>query len=202
MFGAFKGFGFRSPVLAAAGAEREDFFGGHCFAHGKHRPFRRGRRGEEWFVLDPGEEYRTPRGDIKFILLELLTEHPAHGYDLIKEAENRYGGFRRLSPGSVYPTLQMLEEGGYVTSIQEGGKKVYTITDEGRQLLQERQPSSGSPRDFLAGQSRELNELRKVAAELSVAVVTVARSGNLERINRVRELLERVRREIYAILAE
>ncbi|GAC1459886.1 MAG: hypothetical protein NVS2B14_07980 [Chamaesiphon sp.] len=202
MFRAMKGFGFRSPVLATAGVSIEDFFGGHCFAHGRHRHFGGRHKGEELFAPDLSEEQRTPRGDIKFILLELLSDRSTHGYELIKEAENRYGGFRRLSPGSVYPTLQMLEEGGYLTSSQEGDKKVYSITDEGRQFLEERQKSSGFPGEFRTGKPQELIELRKVATELSAAVVTVARSGNVERVNRVRELLDRVRREIYSILAE
>ena len=79
-----------------------------------------------------GDEPRTRRGDIKFILLELLSERPQHGYELIKELEARRGGFRRLIPGSVYQTLQMLEEGGYVTSEEVDGKRVYTITESGR----------------------------------------------------------------------
>jgi DNA-binding PadR family transcriptional regulator len=122
--------------------------------------------------------------------------------------ESRYGGFRRLSPGSVYPTLQLLEEGGYLKSAQEGGKRIYTITDEGRQLLAERtqQKTSDSPSDtfktFMKGKPQEFMELRNAATELANVVVQVARSGNVERINRVRELIEQVKREIYAILAE
>ena len=60
-----------------------------------------------------------------------------HGYEIINSMEARRGGCRP-SAGSVYPTLQMLEEGGYLTSEQVDGKKVYTITGEGRQLLEER----------------------------------------------------------------
>jgi DNA-binding PadR family transcriptional regulator len=113
-----------------------------------------------------------------------------------------------LSPGSVYPTLQLLEEGGYLTSAQEGGKRIYSITDEGRQLLAERtqQETSDSPWDtfksFVKGKPQEFIELRNAATELAGVVVQVARSGNMERINRVRELLEQVKREIYAIMAE
>ncbi len=212
---------FHSHRLALAGADRpldrQRFFnpwfhrgrgfGGGEFGGGRDRwgghdrggPF----GGGGW-----GDERRTRRGDIKFILLELLAERPRHGYDLIKELELRHGGFRRPSPGSVYPTLQMLEDGGYLTSASEGGKRVYTITDEGRQLLTERtqNTASGSPWEafspFGLGKSDDLIALRAVAGELASAVMQVARTGDSERINRVKTLLEQVRREIYTILAE
>jgi len=201
----FRHFRSRFPSVAWAGVSEEDSLLSFWFQHGKHH----GKHfGDELFGRGWGDESRTRRGDIKFILLELLSEHPSHGYDLIKEMETRYGGFRRLSPGSVYPTLQMLEEGGYLKSAQEGGKRIYAITDEGRQLLAERTQKETSDsswdtfKTFMTGKPQELIELRKVATELAGIMVQVARSGNVERINRVRGLLEQVKREIYAILAE
>mgnify|MGYP002777953832 FL=1 len=161
---------------------------------------RRESRGHGW-----GDKKRTRRGDIKFILLGLLAEHPQHGYEIIKELENRGGGFHRVSPGSVYPTLQMLEESNHLTSEQVEGKRVYTITESGRHLLSERNQRSNSedPRDsFKASKPSELIELRDTLTELNDAVTTVARSGNLERANQVRELLTQVKREIYKILAQ
>jgi DNA-binding PadR family transcriptional regulator len=183
-------------------------FGGRKFGSrwGRDRPGRhpRGEHGGGGW----GDERRTRRGDIKFILLELLSERPRHGYELIKELETRYGGFRRLSPGSVYPTLQMLEDGGYLTSETTGGKRVYTITEDGIQLLAERnqQTASGSPWDafnnVMAGKPQEFIALRHAASELAGAVMQVARSGDSERMTRVRDRLDQVKREIYAILAE
>ncbi|MEH2312420.1 MAG: PadR family transcriptional regulator [Nostoc sp.] len=206
----FRRFRSRFDAPAWAGVSEDDsLLVRSWFGHGKHHGRDHGKHfGNEMFGRGWGDEYRTRRGDIKFMLLELLSEHPSHGYDLIKDAETRYGGFRRLSPGSVYPTLQLLEEGGYLKSAQEGGKRIYTITGEGRQLLAERaqQETSDSPWDtfksFVTGKPQEFIELRNAATELAAAVVQVARSGNMERINRVRELLEQVKREIYAILAE
>jgi DNA-binding PadR family transcriptional regulator len=133
-------------------------------------------------------------------LLTLLAEQPQHGYQLIKELENRYGGFYRPSPGSVYPTLQLLEEGGYLTSEQVEGKRVYTITDSGRQLLAERE----NPVDLTdrADSQLSLIELKDALTELSGVVMLVARSGNLERVSQVRDVLNRVKREIYTILAQ
>lgn len=197
-----KRFWSRFPELAWAGGPGEpEPLGVHWFQHGRHgRPRGRGegRFGEDW-----GEDYRARRGDIKFILLELLADRPSHGYDLIKEMEARHGGFRRLSPGSVYPTLQLLEEGGYLTSELEGGKRVYTITEAGRQLLAERaQRSPWDPGDRLANPPEELIDLRQTTVELADAVKQVARGGKPEQIQRVRQRLEQVKREIYAILAE
>jgi DNA-binding PadR family transcriptional regulator len=133
-------------------------------------------------------------------LLTLLAEQPQHGYQLIKELENRYGGFYRPSPGSVYPTLQLLEEGGYLTSEQVEGKRVYTITDSGRQLLAERD----NPVDLTdrADSQLPLIELKDALTELGEVVMLVARSGNLNRVSQVRDILNRVKREIYAILAQ
>lgn len=175
---------------------RRGFFAsGHEGCGPRGRKSRTGRFGRDW-----GDERRTPRGDIKYILLTLLAEQPRHGYDLIKQLEARYGGFYRPSPGSVYPTLQLLEEGGYLTSQQLEGKRVYTITDSGRQLLADR----GNPIDLIdrEDRSQQLNELKDAIADLGAAVMQVARSKNLERMSRVREILNRVKREIYTILAE
>lgn len=172
---------------------RPDFF-----ASGREGFGRRGRHRR--FAQGWGDESRMPRGDIKYILLALIAEQPRYGYELIKELEARQAGFYRPSPGSVYPTLQLLEEGGYLTSEQLEGKRVYTITDSGRQLLAERE----NPVELMGRGDRQqqLLGLKDAIAELSGAVMQVARSGNLERINRVREILNRVKREIYNILAE
>ncbi len=119
------------------------------FGPGHHGPFgggepresfgpgRRGPRGP----FGPGRFFG--RGDMKFVLLSLLQERPMYGYEMIKALEERSGGFYVPSPGSIYPTLQMLEERGFVTSQGVEGKKVYSITDEGRQLLQGRQDERG-----------------------------------------------------------
>jgi DNA-binding PadR family transcriptional regulator len=183
---------FPEPVWAAEGFGTPFFMSGR---QGRRGPFRGG-----W-----GDEPRTRRGDIKFILLEQLAERPQHGYELIKELEARRGGFRRPSPGSVYPTLQMLEEGGYLTSEEIEGKRIYTITDTGRQLLSDRPQQSDSRNAgdrFADHKPSQLIELRRTLTEVNDAVTQVARSGNPEQANRVRDLLAQVKREIYKLLAE
>ncbi len=108
---------------------REFGFGGRGFGgrgHG-HGPGRRGRFFDQ--------------GDLRFVILQLISEKPAHGYEIIKEIEERLGGAYAPSPGVVYPTLTLLEELGYVTAEADGAKKLYTITEAGRQALRDNQPS-------------------------------------------------------------
>lgn len=80
------------------------------------------------------------RGDFKYLLLDALKDKPMHGYEIMRVVGDKYGGFYTPSPGVVYPTLQMLEDVGYVTSKTENGKKIYTITGEGTKFLVEKKP--------------------------------------------------------------
>jgi DNA-binding PadR family transcriptional regulator len=75
------------------------------------------------------------KGDLKYIILDLVKDEPRHGYDIIREIESMSHGFYKPSPGVVYPTLQMLEEMGYARSSEQDGKKVYSITEEGLEFL-------------------------------------------------------------------
>ncbi|MBS1792588.1 MAG: PadR family transcriptional regulator [Acidobacteria bacterium] len=144
-----------------------------------------------------GEFMRMRRGDIKYHLLEILKETPRHGYEIISELEKRSGGYRP-SPGSVYPTLQMLEEGGFLTSEQIEGKKVYTITEEGLRLLEER---GGTPFEAPPKMVQAF-EMRKSLMKLGAAAMDGVRDGDEETIRRIAEIVNRARREIYSILAE
>lgn len=76
-------------------------------------------------------------GEVKFVILRLLREKPRHGYDIIRELEDRFGGCYTPSAGTVYPTLQLLEDQGYVRAEEHEGKKVYSITPEGERFLDE-----------------------------------------------------------------
>ena len=87
------------------------------------------------------------RGYLKYALLELLKERPKHGYEMMKELEARMGGFYAPSAGAVYPTLQLLEDRGWVTSEPVEGKKVYKITDEGSKALDEAAVRRGPERE-------------------------------------------------------
>ncbi len=90
---------------------------------------RRRRHNMKWKIFE--------RGDLKFVILRLISKCPMHGYEVMKALEKESKGYYRPSPGSVYPTLQMLEDEGYVTVEEQEGKKIYTITDEGTAYLGE-----------------------------------------------------------------
>jgi DNA-binding PadR family transcriptional regulator len=87
------------------------------------------------------------RGHLKYVILDLLKDKPAHGYEIMRALEERFHGFYSPSAGSVYPTLQLLEDMGYVKSSNQDGKKVYTITAEGLNFLKEREETIDKIKD-------------------------------------------------------
>ena len=110
----------------------------HGSFDGRERGFRgfgRGPRGPERGFGGGGRERMFDQGELRLVLLQLLNEKPSYGYELIKTIEEKLAGGYAPSPGVVYPTLTMLEEEGLATSTSEGGKKVYTLTDAGREYL-------------------------------------------------------------------
>jgi len=119
-------FGFMRGGHPAHHARPEDGWGGFRDHLGGGRHGHPGRRGR---VFDPG--------DLKLLILQLISEKPSHGYELIKGIEDRLGGAYSPSPGVVYPTLTLLEEIGLATvESQEGGRKLYSITPEGMAHLE------------------------------------------------------------------
>lgn len=162
--------------------------------HGRYG-FGFGIRSGRGFGCEPP---RMRRGDIKYFLLEILKEGPRHGYEIINGLEGQYKGYRP-SAGSVYPTLQMLEDGGFVTSEQVEGKKVYTITDAGLKLLEER--GNNGPFEAPPGMKQAF-ELRKSLAKLGAAVIDGVRGSDSETVKRIEEIINKARRDVYSILAE
>jgi len=140
---------------------------------------------------------------VRTALLALLGEKPMHGYDLIRELEERSGGFWRPSPGSIYPTLQMLEDEGLVTSEERDGKRVYSITDAGRAELEARRERAGGAAPWEVGGGDEgFLRLRDVVFQVGAAAMQVARAGSAEQVARAAEILTEARKKLYAILAE
>ena len=98
------------------------------------------RSGEHGDGMGGGRGGRVfSHGGLRFVLLQLISEKPSHGYELIKLIEDRLGGSYSPSPGTVYPTLTLLEEQGYLQgeSADAGGRKSYAITDGGKAFLEE-----------------------------------------------------------------
>lgn len=94
---------------------------------GRGGPGRGGRRRSQMFES----------GEVKFVILRLLNEKPRHGYEVIRALEEKFGGLYTPSPGTVYPTLQLLEDEGYVRVVETDGKKIYHVTPEGAKYLEE-----------------------------------------------------------------
>jgi DNA-binding PadR family transcriptional regulator len=164
-------------------------FGGMGFGGGA---FGRGRGGPR----------RARRGDVRTALLRIIAERPMHGYDLMKELEQRSGGMWRPSPGSIYPTLQLLEDEGLLKGEEQDGKRVYSITDAGRAELDERSKRSDqAPWDFGPG-AEGLGALRDAGFQLAGAAMQVARTGTAEQREKAAEILAEARRKLYALLAE
>src|SRR5437660_9363248 len=96
-----------------------------------------GPRGWSWGGRGPRRRQWFEAGDMKYVILKLLRDKPRHGYEVMKELEERMHGCYSPSPGTIYPTLQWLEDEGLVVARDVEGKKVYEITDTGRAFLDE-----------------------------------------------------------------
>ncbi len=159
----------------------------------------RGRhRGREGAWGEP----RMRRGQIRTALLAVLAEGPGHGYDVMQKLEDKTGGAWRPSPGSVYPTLQLLEDEGLVRSTERDGKRVFEITDDGRAEAASRVEHDGGPPWEAAGRgSRPGREAREAFGQLFRAFKQIAEVGNPEQIERGLAVIRDARRELYQILA-
>ena len=153
----------------------------------------------------PWPESPFQKGDLKYVILDLIKDKPCHGYEIMQILEERSHGFYKPSPGAVYPTLQLLEEMGYIEATHQNGKKVYAITDEGMKFLSERE-------HFAEGIKQHMRDCwsKKNAPEMREAMVEIGRIGRLlgrrfrsidaEKMKRIREVITRAHNDIEAIL--
>lgn len=147
------------------------------------------------------------KGDMKYVILDLIKDKPRYGYEIIRAMEERSHGFYTPSPGTVYPTLQMLEEMGYVRSDQQDGKKVYTITDEGRRFLDERQDFAEEIRSHMRDwwnpeDMMEIGEAMREFRRLGRLLARQARRIGTEKVHRIQEIVSRACKEIEAVIEE
>ncbi len=164
----------------------------------------RGRRGRAWPRHMRGGGRRARRGDIRAGILALLAEEPMHGYQIIQELESRSGGLWRPSPGSVYPTLQLLEDEGLVVREEGEGKRVYSLTEEGRARAAELLERAGRHpwEELSAGADDPAFRLRQAAFQVGAAAMQAAHAGSGQQAEQALEILTEARRRIYALLAE
>lgn len=155
--------------------------------------------------MGPGPFYggraKVSRGDVRAAILHLLAEAPMHGYQIMQELTERTDGIWQPSPGSIYPTLQQLEDEGLVKADEQDGKKTYTLTDEGRAKVESDQ--GAPPWERFGSDTHEgFHALREVGFQVGAAVMQVARAGSEAQVAKTKEILEEARRKIYQILAE
>lgn len=167
-----------------------------------------GRHGGRGGPGDPGWRGRrgTPRvgrGDVRAAILSLLAEQPLHGYEIMQQISERSGGIWRPSPGSVYPALQLLEDQGWVRSEQSEGRKVYHLTDAGREYVQQHKEALDAAWVAVTDTVDEgVLELRSLLDQVSTALGQVAQVATVAQISEARELLVNTRRRLYRILAD
>lgn len=145
------------------------------------------------------------QGHLKFVILQLLDEKPRHGYEIIKEIEEKFGGTYSPSPGTVYPTLTLLEDLGYARVLpEEGGKKIYEITDEGRAHLAENKPLIddifSKITDFAANIFGEpMMEVNRGLKNVAQAIYSKSGTRTVDQIRKVKEILEQAAKDISAV---
>jgi DNA-binding PadR family transcriptional regulator len=208
--GPFGGFGRRWPGSRPGPWFFQQWPGGGPGPQGPFgRPFGGPGRGPFGGPGGPGGR-RFGRGDLKYVILDLLKDQPRHGYDIIRALEDRFHGFYSPSPGSIYPTLQLLEDQGYVSGREQEGKRVYTITDAGRAFLTERAEAAAGARERASAGwggyiSPELQQLmQEVRGIGQVLVHQGARGalGNPEKVRRLQAVVARARHEIEALFRD
>ena len=144
------------------------------------------------------------KGDLKYVILNLLKDKPSHGYEIIRALEDSFHGFYTPSAGSVYPTLQMLEDMGYVRSSERDGKKVYTVNEEGARFLEEQRDVIDRIHEHMKGwgpphHEEFLTTIRELR-NLGRLVGRRARYLAPEKWTGIREIISRAMKDIEGVL--
>lgn len=149
-----------------------------------------------------GPGRRAARGDVRAAILVLLAEKPSHGYQIIQELERRSEGAWRASPGSVYPTLQQLEDEGLVRAVEaDGGRRVFELTDTGREEAAKLAAGPAPWAEAAGSIGGGHRDLRDQAFQLLAAIWQVGRTGDAAHIAEAHTILRDARRKLYLLLA-
>ncbi len=150
---------------------------------------------------------KARRGDVRAAILDVLAVEPMNGYQIIQQIAERSGGAWKPSPGSVYPTVQQLEDEGLVEGQEAEGRRLLRLTEAGQRYVEEHP-------DELAGTWRAFDEaadaepdghgagLKPVIGQVMGAVWQVAVSGTRQQQAEAAEILAETRRKLYGLLAE
>jgi DNA-binding PadR family transcriptional regulator len=160
-----------------------------------------------WVVEMLGAHSRPERGEVRWLVLEALEDGPKHGYGIIQVIEQRTSGAYKPSPGSIYPTLQLLEEMELVVCEREGSRKSYSLTDAGRAELEEHREDVEQSYGRLGGdlgwtEHVDFHSLGRRVVRTLRAVRTGVRRGRIGKseLQRIREVMDRALDEVESIL--
>lgn len=148
-----------------------------------------------------GPRGRARRGDVRASILALLKGRPMHGYEMIQEIAERSGGAWKPSPGSVYPTLQLLEDEGLIVSESEGGKKLFSLTEAGRTAAEDG-PEAPWEEASRGVDWEALTEIRQAGFGLMEAFGQVWKTGSKEQREKALAVINEARKKLYLILAD
>jgi DNA-binding PadR family transcriptional regulator len=133
--------------------------------------------------------------------LLLLADQPMHGYQIMQAMSDRSGGAWRPSPGAIYPTIAQLEDEGLVTTQEEAGRRLVTLTSEGRTYLEERSARLGDP--FIGfAETPNRPDMRDPLHQLHAAVRQIELGGSAAQLEAAAQVLAQARRSLYLILAD
>ncbi|TWD79122.1 DNA-binding PadR family transcriptional regulator [Kribbella amoyensis] len=146
---------------------------------------------------------KARRGDVRAAILAVLAEQPMNGYQLIQEIAERSGGVWKPSPGSIYPTLQQLEDEGLVTADAEVGRRTFTLTDEGRAYVADHSDEVSAPWAAMTAQADDdENGVKPLLGQVATALWQILSTGTPDQQARARDALADLRRTLYGILAD
>ena len=146
---------------------------------------------------------RRERGDVRAAILLLLAEQPRHGYELITEISDRSDGRWQPSPGSIYPVLKRLARDGLVRPEHENGKRIFSLTDDGRALVAAESAEWGEPWHRPEDEASEAgSELWEEFRQLAAAATQISQVSNPEQIEAATAVVAQARKAIYGLLAQ
>ncbi|HET7388557.1 MAG TPA: PadR family transcriptional regulator [Nocardioidaceae bacterium] len=149
---------------------------------------------------------KVRRGDVRAAILDVLAVEPMNGYQIIQQIAERSGGAWKPSPGSVYPTVQQLEDEGLVEGHEEGGRRLLRLSDQGRAYVEEHpEEMAGTWRAFDEAeqeQEEHVGDLKPVIGQVMGAVWQVVVSGTRQQQAEAADILVDTRRKLYGLLAE
>lgn len=159
-----------------------------------------GRARFELFRSMMGHPSRRGRGDVRAAILLVLAEQPFNGYQIMQEIERRSEGSWRPSSGSVYPSLQQLEDEGLVSVEQVPAGKQFKLTDRGTKYVAANRAKLGTPWEAQSGDPRR--GTMSLLGQLAPALQQVARYGTAEQAAEAERIITDARRALYRLLAE